>query len=254
MDVSPPELLMTCQVFGFLPVKYKPDLLPGIDFSLTAFLWGLALLIVHTTTCSFALCFDYLRKLQGRPVRMVSNTDTVAVFLDVATLAVQGVIFIISTTKNYQHLSEVYCSLHRFDSLIQHKSFKINIKPKIFSIYILLTILLILSNYFYCRLMNNFIIYSPLYIAYYLQSAQFIHFTFTCRVITERFLVINNKIKQEVIRQSFGQFLKDLDYDSTLSGKVTGKLKIGKFDYILPCLERNTNSHQSIYLLMRFHS
>ncbi|KAG8309947.1 gustatory receptor [Homalodisca vitripennis] len=199
---------------GF-PLKYTSESATGkkLTFSPAVFCWGLTVTILQTGLLSFVLCVNLSKGLV-----IVSNTNTninVYTIHILATILTQVFSFYSCATK-YKQFIDVCETLERFDQSVQLTPSRrwMTVKFTALICNIILTPIISGGMFLYQMLklakhheiiFSLIILYSCSFATYYFQACILVQFHEVTHCIATRFRLINARIRQEVIVQSYRQ-------------------------------------------------
>lgn len=200
VQVIPKNMLTLCQLIGYFPLKYAKNG-TSIKFSKPIFWWNTTCLTVVTAFIWLVLYLDVTGYLKGQFVRMTSSTHAVVIFIDTVPNNILSVVTLISTSKYYSKYIEMSLLLIKFDNKFHRETQQVLFKKKTFITFIIITVLISGSviNLISKNKLN--VLYIIPFTTYYTEAACFIHFTYLVESITARFSVINNQMREELVRQ-----------------------------------------------------
>lgn len=205
MFLFPRELFLFCKVVGVSPIKIV-TLPTGARipmFSLTWFIWSIFFITLLCSLCIYAMYVDYIGRLAGSPVRMRTHTAIVATVCDVSTLMIVGMVGVIASGKNCTRFIQMINDLRKFDQILNTNNIYPSSKLYLTTGLIYITGLLVCDGITRHQLSGNHEIYLPFLMLYYMLTAIHLQFAHIVISIKLRFQIINERIKQEVLRKRF---------------------------------------------------
>ncbi|XP_046679811.1 uncharacterized protein LOC124367203 [Homalodisca vitripennis] len=151
---------------------------------------------------------DYVGKLAGRPVRMVSDNAYLVVLLDLLPLNLTSVVMFCSCSWKYQRFIKVLDILEDVGRNLQQDLPEVKGKVKVLIVCIVNLSFIVCNSVLSCTARPSVsrqdqfksLCYTPALIMYFAQAALFLQFTQVAQSIAVRFRAINVKIKEELIR------------------------------------------------------
>ncbi|XP_046680511.1 uncharacterized protein LOC124367595 isoform X2 [Homalodisca vitripennis] len=248
MYVIPKEVLFIGQIFGYFPLKVK-DGFRGptrLVFSSKIFVCGVVLNLLLTIFTYLSLAVDFWSMMRGRPAHISSKTGALAITLDFVTLHLLAVSVFFNSSSKHQIFIDMCCILDRTDKMIPYRCDKSKIKMKVILVF---SFLIAFLSYNLCHDFLSFqkknqdnipyMIYIPRYILHLAPALLLIQFTFVAEGLTERFRIVNIKIKLEINKHIFGAFRRRQGYSkdvySTDAASTVASIKSMSECYWLLC-------------------
>ncbi|KAG8277033.1 gustatory receptor [Homalodisca vitripennis] len=211
MNHFPKEVLSFSQLFGGFALDVSSDPKKnkrGARFSLPLFLWGLVFNAIQVMVTVLGLYTDYVGKLAGHPVRMVSDNAYLVVLLDLLPLNMTSAVMFCSCSWKYQRFIRVLDILEDVGRNLQQDLPEVKAKVKVFIVCIVNVSFIVSNSVLSCTARPSVsrqdqfksLCYTPALIMYFAQAALFLQFTQVAQSIAVRFRAINVKIKEELIR------------------------------------------------------
>lgn len=212
MYIIPREIIFLSQVFGIFPMQYTKNSRGelNIEFSPTSFKWSLILIPFLSIGSYFTLFLDLAEFFNHGKSHVSSITGVVAALVSNIPANIMIVVFFITAYRNYPKYIEMSQILDKIDDNLQLKIKNPKISFKFVFTFMFISTIIGIS--FYKDFHKNPFMCSNSYARcfYYFQATLFLHFTFVVETITVRFRMINEKIKEEVLRPSLLQLMTDL--------------------------------------------
>lgn len=215
------DILLVNQIFGGLPLKYTkhPNNKTKIEFSKALQIFGIVYITCLVTWSCSGLYYDYTRYLAGEPLTMSDTASTITQLIDAAFLNFMVMTIIITAGRKYSKLIEMCSVLEKVDQSLQQKADIPATRFKVLVTFLLITS--VLTWTLTTKILGisvQMMVYLYKVHMYYTQTAMYLLFTFLIGSITVRFRLINDKLKQEVVRLNLRLLIKDLSLPDTISG------------------------------------
>lgn len=196
MFVLPRSILFFSQVLGILPLTVPKQSTRMMEFSFPVFIWQLILFFLRCVMSLVVCCYDVWKYVGKQPFLMNNNERMFTTVSRLIPLEILGCVSLFSSKSNYSTLIEMCKVLGRVDANLGIKQ-KIENKTSTncFFIFIYLTVIIIMRNERSIRFNINSILYTPIYLIYYIQSDVFLQFTFVAKSLKKRFKITNQKIR-----------------------------------------------------------
>lgn len=209
MSVIPNDLFLVCQIFGMFPLVYtkQPDPKMRIEFSWGLFLKCVFVLMFLTVFSYFALYEDYMGYLAGEPIRMNKPTIVVPVMADVTLLNLMAFTIFYGVIRNYPAFIEMCNTLQKIDHDLQLKIDYPWLTVKMFLVFAHVTSLISATSVVRFHQSSKILLYVPVWMTYYIAATLLVQFHFAIESLAKRFVVINQMIEKEVMKQTFEQLL-----------------------------------------------
>lgn len=212
MYIIPREIIFLSQFFGMFPMKYTKNSRGelNIEFSPNIFKWSLILIPFLSIGSYFTLFLDLVEFFNHRESHISNLTSVVAAVISNIPPNIMIVVFFITAYRNYPKYIEMSQILEKIDNNLQLTLTNPKISFKFVFTYMFISTIIGIS--FYKDFHKNPFLCSNSYLRsfYYFQATLFVHFTFVVETITARFRMINEKVKEEVLRPSLLQLKTDL--------------------------------------------
>lgn len=212
MYTIPREIIFLSQVFGIFPMQYTKNSRGelNIEFSPNIFRWSLILIPFLSIGSYFTLFLDLAEFFNHGKSHVSSMTGVVAAVISNIPANITIVVFFATAYRNYPKYIEMSQILEKIDDNLQLKIKNPKISFKFIFTFTFVSTIIGIS--FYKDFHKNPFLCSNSYVRcfYYFQVTLFLHFTFVVETITARFRMINEKIKEEIVRPSLLQLMTDL--------------------------------------------
>lgn len=194
------ELLIFCQIFGAMPLKYikGSKKKSSLEYSPKLQLWGL----LYITILTGLSCFSLYSKFTEHPLKIMSYTYAFATVLDIVPLNVMAVVIAVAASRQYSKFLEMCHIVERFDSILRLKIYDQKTRLKVLIVCVYTTVVLVLTLAKRSQAVPRYWVYFCYRATYYVQAALYLQFTFICNSLAMRFTVINSKFREEITRPS----------------------------------------------------
>ncbi|XP_046681255.1 putative gustatory receptor 28b [Homalodisca vitripennis] len=213
------------RIVGGLPLKPSPKI-RGLAFSITAFLWSAALVMLQEFLSSSVLYMYFMERQGGQTLHPFSRTTDFAITLHVVSLQVTVAVVFFSSARKYPRLVDVLDTLERVYRDHQCKTSEVKVTVKLWGIctiaLTLATIAAIITpslehGVFSVRellIVLDFVFMSLLNCS---EVSLFVHFTHVTHIIAKCFRMVNARIRKELIsnvieRMHMNNTLPDVDF------------------------------------------
>lgn len=210
MSVIPNDLFLFSQIFGMFPLTYTKqttDQKMRIEFSPGLFLKCLLVMTFLTVTSYLALYADYTGYLVGRPIRMSNSTYVLTVMVDVSLLNLMAVAILYGATGNYPAFVAMCDTLHRVDQTLRLRVLHPWLRIKMLAAFLHVTGLIVMTSVLRYTESPAILLYVPFWTTYYIAATLLLQFNFAIQTLTQRFQAINERIREEVMKQTFEHLL-----------------------------------------------
>lgn len=240
MRFIPTELLIFCQIFGAMPLKYTKGSKKksSLEYSPKLQLWGLFFITILTGMS----CFSLYSKFTEHPFKTMSYSYAIATVLDIVPLNLMAVVIAVATSRQYEMFLEMCHIVERFDNILRLKIYPQKARLKVLMVCVYTTAVLVMTLAKRSQAVPRYWVYFCYRATYYVQAALFLQFTFICNTLATRFAVINSKFREEITRPSVQEMNINLclPYVDISSGiyfiPLSNSFKGGKHPFILLCL------------------
>ncbi|KAG8300862.1 hypothetical protein J6590_065592 [Homalodisca vitripennis] len=225
MKTFPDKMIWFSRIVGGLPLKPSPKI-RGLAFSITAFLWSAALVMLQEFLSSSVLYMYFMERQGGQTLHPFSRTTDFAITLHVVSLQVTVAVVFFSSARKYPRLVDVLDTLERVYRDHQCKTSEVKVTVKLWGIctiaLTLATIAAIINpslehGVFSVRellIVLDFVFMSLLNCS---EVSLFVHFTHVTHIIAKCFRMVNARIRKELIsnvieRMHMNNTLPDVDF------------------------------------------
>ncbi|KAG8292730.1 gustatory receptor [Homalodisca vitripennis] len=197
-----------CQLFAGLPVKYRSRSadVPRLAFSPTIYRCSLIVTVLQTVVLGLYIYNSFIHNFTRLPSLVMSKISRLAVTMDLACALLTGLLLFNSYARKYSKLIDLLKIFEKFDNILQISVLQCWPSAPIAVLFPFIAILFEVGLYLNSSFVNvySFIGSCVFVIATFCRrTGMLLHFQQVTFGIAKRFRLINTKIRQEAIIQSF---------------------------------------------------
>ncbi|KAG8280481.1 gustatory receptor [Homalodisca vitripennis] len=208
MPVLTNGAIFFCQVFAGLPVKYRSRSadVPRLVFSPTIFRWSLIVTVLQTVILGLYIYNNFIHNFPRLPSMVISKIIRLALTMDLTSAWLTGIILFNSYARKYSKFIDLLKILEKFDNILQISVLQYWPSVPIAVLFPFIAILFEVGLYIRSSTVDVYsLIGSCVFVSatFCRRTGMLLHFQQVTFGIAKRFRLINTKIRQEVMIQSF---------------------------------------------------
>ncbi|KAG8300859.1 hypothetical protein J6590_065589 [Homalodisca vitripennis] len=212
-------MIWFCRIVGGLPLESPAEIrgIEGVAFSITAFLWSAALVVLQEFLSSSVLYMYFMDRQIDQTLHPLNRTADVAITLQVTALQVTAAVVFLSSARKYPRLVDVLDTLERVYRDHQCKTSEVKVTVKFWGMCTTIITLAMLARLiqdggFSGRQLPTSLAFVFMLLLYCSEVSLFVHFTHVTQIIAKCFRMVNARIQKELI----GYVIERMEINSTL--------------------------------------